>query len=309
MAQHVNVFLENERGEAEQLYPSNTSDDVLVGKLSNGELTLPGETYDEMLSTTLQNIRKCLSNLELVAAKDRQVVDVIGAGANDDIPSVKSLDELMDSLQTLNLSVNHLLEAIELKADISHADSDGSNGIGSATKYGHVKVLSDLTEVEDPTGWALGYGVEKSLLEKIGKKADASHVSTTGENGVADTTLYGHVKLSNEYGDTLEEDGLAASQQALHEVYENLGDRLIAVETGLNTKGEANHANADKSMIGGATENLYGHVKLSDSYETSDGNAVQSVGASSEALCNAYKDLLSKIEEINKKLDATASDG
>ena len=139
MAKQVKMTLENERGEGETIYPVNTSDDVVVGKLVAGELALPGNSMDEMLKTTLENIRKFLANMQDIAATKRVVTDTIADAANTDIPSVKALDSISDDLRSISLSVNTLLNEIENRALTSHAVDDGSNGIGTNSLYGHVE--------------------------------------------------------------------------------------------------------------------------------------------------------------------------
>ncbi|MCI8548900.1 MAG: hypothetical protein HFJ38_08500, partial [Bacilli bacterium] len=57
--------------------------------------------------------------------------------------------------------------------------------------------------------------------------------------------------------------------------------------SGLDTKAPKNHA-ASQTTYGGGTSASYGHVKLSDNYTSSAGDAAHSIGASSIAVANAY---------------------
>ena len=57
--------------------------------------------------------------------------------------------------------------------------------------------------------------------------------------------------------------------------------------SGLDTKAPKNHA-ASQTTYGGGTSASYGHVKLSDNYTSSAGDAAHSIGASSTAVANAY---------------------
>lgn len=57
--------------------------------------------------------------------------------------------------------------------------------------------------------------------------------------------------------------------------------------SGLDTKAPKIHA-ASGTTYGGGTSASYGHVKLSDNYTSSAGDAAHSIGASSTAVANAY---------------------
>lgn len=66
------------------------------------------------------------------------------------------------------------------------------------------------------------------------------------------------------------------------------------IDTKLNGKAPKSHA-TNALTYGGGTASNYGHVKLSDSYQTSDGAASASVGASSKALSDAYNEINSNL--------------
>lgn len=63
-----------------------------------------------------------------------------------------------------------------------------------------------------------------------------------------------------------------------------------------NSKAQKNHASTE-TEYGVASSIEYGHVKLSDNYNDSAGNASSSVGASSYALAKAYQELAAAIIE------------
>lgn len=66
--------------------------------------------------------------------------------------------------------------------------------------------------------------------------------------------------------------------------------KLDNIENELTNKAPIEHSNSDTSY-GAGSSLKYGHVKLSDSYKTSDGTADSSVAASSKAVVDSYNDI------------------
>ena len=288
MIKQVRLRSEDDFGNLVDIHLINTSDDVEVGKLLSGELSLPGNSSSEMLTTTLMNIRKYLSNLSDIARLTRTVSSTISGAANDDLPNMLVIDAIEDQLKDVNTNLENLLQLIETKAVHNHASKDQSFGIGTTDLYGHVKVTQDVDSVSDDAGVALGMDVARNFQDQINGKAFTSHTSVDGSNGIASNGIYGHVRLSGEYASIISGEGVAASQRGLNSVYNNANNRLIDLETSVPTKAPKNHANADVSIYGGATGSLYGHVKLTDSFEDVDDGADKSIAASAKALAEAY---------------------
>lgn len=99
--------------------------------------------------------------------------------------------------------------------------------------------------------------------------------------GAGTSLKFGHVKLTdlfNESAGTADE-GIAASSKALYD--------------GLTGRAPTSHA-ASTTTYGAASASNYGHVKLSDNYTSSAGTAASGIGASSQAVYNAYNALLQK---------------
>lgn len=67
-----------------------------------------------------------------------------------------------------------------------------------------------------------------------------------------------------------------------------------------------NHASSTTNYGAGSVAN-YGHVKVSDSYKTSDGVASAGVAASSKAVSDAYFEMNSGLNEISGKVDQIAN--
>lgn len=172
------------------------------------------------------------------------------------------------------------------------ASSDATSAVeahaeekGSASKYSHV-ALSDTYSTKVEKGAAAdSVGASQNALYSAYNaldtaKAPKSHASADTTYGAATGTNYGHVKLSDSYTASggAAADGVAASSKALYDAY-----------TALNTATGGIATHADEK----ATATKYSHVILSDTYATkvTDGAAANAVGASQNALYNAYNEL------------------
>lgn len=83
-----------------------------------------------------------------------------------------------------------------------------------------------------------------------------------------------------------------------------ISDRLDTVETASGGSAPSNHASAT-TAFGIGTSTLYGHVKLDDTYDQSvaNGDADHGVGASQNALYNAYHALSESISNISSSIN------
>ena len=111
-------------------------------------------------------------------------------------------------------------------------------------------------------------------------KAPKSHASCATTYGVGNATVYGHVKLSDNYTSSAGAAAcsIGASSQAVYNTYCTLN----------NAKAPKSHASCATTYgVGNAT--VYGHVKLSDTYDSSTCGAVANgVAASQCAVYLAY---------------------
>lgn len=125
----------------------------------------------------------------------------------------------------------------------------------------------------------------------IDGKAPTNHAVTDTTYGGATGSKYGHVKLSDTYAAAVENgdaaNSIGASQNALFNAYNTLNAG----------KAPTNHA-VNNSTYGLGTDSVYGHVKLSDTYgsKVTNGGAANGLGASQNALFNAYDTLKDLIE-------------
>ena len=76
--------------------------------------------------------------------------------------------------------------------------------------------------------------------------------------------------------------------------------KLDNIENELIDKAPIDHASTD-TTYGASTSVNYGHVKLSDSYTSSAGAASASIGASSKAVADAYKDVNDRLTTLSNR--------
>ena len=136
---------------------------------------------------------------------------------------------------------------------------------GSVTKVGTATVGGSYTPMY------LNAGAPTSGSECAPK----SHASTATTYGGATASNYGHSKLSDNYTSSA---GTAA---------QSIGASSLAIYNSYANRAPISHAST-ATTYGVGNANNYGHVKLSDTYNSSVGAAANAIGASQAALYNAY---------------------
>ena len=199
------------------------------------------------------------------------------------------------------------------KAPVSHASTDTKYGSASLIDYGHVKA-SDTYKVAIEDGDA-EHGVvasQKAVNDMykdlssnqetgIVSRAPIMHADAERTYGAGTESLYGHVKISDNYDmEDVETkgnaaNGMAASLFALHR-------SNAALQAVVDTKLPSTHA-AEK-----ATAEKFSHVKLTDNYQTSQGSAADGVGASSKALADSFAKLNASIITAQNSITSLNSD-
>lgn len=147
-----------------------------------------------------------------------------------------------------------------------------------------VSLKNNLTTNESGA-FALDAAQGPVITGLIDAKAPKSHASTATTYGVGTASNFGHVKLSDTYSSKQSSgaaaNGVGASQNALYNAYAN--------------RAPVSHASTGTTYgIGNASN--FGHTKLSDTYasKVTNGAAANGVGASQNALYNAYNALNSQ---------------
>jgi len=159
-----------------------------------------------------------------------------------------------DSNTTFNGSVDKTISYNTIGASPkNHASTDTTYGVASSENYGHVKIgdginvnngtisvdkeisamsaddYNALTHVDSETTYLIDDGSNF-------KGASISHQALDATYGLADSTYYGHVKLSDIYYIPMgtAKTGVAASQQALYDCYNELISKINQVKSMIN---------------------------------------------------------------------------
>lgn len=298
-------------GAAVQVYPVNTAEDVIVGTLEAGTLTLPGSSDTETADVTLANIKKYLSNLSNLASAERKVSTATNSTSDTDVASASAVASVKND--------------VDGKAPTSHAATTTTYGGATSANYGHVKLVDtyEVGDGEEAAGADDSVAVSQKALAALftalnEAKAPNDHSSEDTTYGIATQTKFGHVKISDEYQAALEhgkaEDGVAVSQYALHAVYDEILNTTSGnTETAVSGRAPTNHA-SETTTYGAASATQYGHVKLADNYTVGDdesaGSAADAVGASQKAVADAYAALDSaKADKSHASSDTTYGAG
>lgn len=192
------------------------------------------------------------------------------------------------------------------KAPNNHAVNAATYGKGSSTLYGHVRVSDTYTTssndaAEAATRRALynAYtalkGTDDTQQTAIDGKAPKSHASSANTYGLGSTGNYGHLKISDAYDQDNSRTGaaanaVAASSWSVYRAYSSLSGVV-------NDKLAKSHANEK------ATASAFSHVKLTDTYDSSQGAASAGIAPSSLALYNAYNSLSASITSLQNSVN------
>lgn len=194
------------------------------------------------------------------------------------LPGNASDEILAQTLANIKKYLTNLGTVAEQKRGVSSSTTSTSE-IDLATS----KAVNDLKVRIDGNDERLA-----AHTTEIAGKAPINHAVNALTYGGATGTVYGHVILSDVYSTAVANGAAAnsvgASQNALYNAFNVLN----------NAKAPNDHA-VNNGTYGLGTGSVYGHVKLSDTYASlvTNGAAVNGVGASQNALYNAYAALKS----------------
>jgi hypothetical protein len=172
----------------------------------------------------------------------------------------------------------------------THASTTGSSSV-----LGHLK-LSDATNSSSNTtgGIAATPAAVKAAYDLANGKAATNHASTATTYGIGNSSNYGHLKLSDATDSSSNTTGgIAATPAAVKAAYD------LA-----NGKAPTSHASTATTYGIGNSSN-YGHTKLSDTYNSSVGDASNGLAASQKALYNVYK---YSYDRLNGLIENSGSD-
>lgn len=237
-------------------------------------------TYAKNALTTHQNTKATgtvFSHVKLsdgYTASDGAAADAVGASSK----------ALYDAYTSANKIASDALAA--------HA---AVNGV-AATK-GHVKLADSYTTSGGAAADSVGAS-SKALVDAYNAlntaKAPKNHATSATTYGKGTTSAFGHLKVSDVYDSSVSganaSGAVAASQNALYNAYAALLALCNQNATDVSGKAVIAHASTEPKYGVGTVEN-YGHVKLSDDYNTDNSTtaaAANSIAASSWAVYRAY---------------------
>lgn len=320
----VKSYLDNVSGIASEKREVVDSPDDNSSNIPSTRATASLKASLDALNAIVTKNKEDITNKAPIAHADAE--KTYGGGTEDLYGHVKTTDTYVytnedetaptaaDSVAASPKAVADAYTALDAgKAPVSHASTDTKYGSASIIDYGHVKA-SDTYKVAIEDGDA-EHGVvasQKAVNDMykdlssnqetgIVSRAPIMHADAARTYGAGTESLYGHVKISDNYDmENVETkgnaaSGMAASLFALHR-------SNAALQAVVNTKLPSTHANEK------ATAEKFSHVKLTDTYETSQGAAADGVGASSKALADSFAKLNASISAAQKSIVALNSD-
>ena len=117
----------------------------------------------------------------------------------------------------LETKINELEEDINSKAPINHASAETIYGIAENEVYGHVQLSSDYSNISEDEAVVL---TQQAAVYAYSLKAPVNHASEETIYGAADTSNYGHVKLTEDYETESEDEAVVLTQQAVFKAIE-----------------------------------------------------------------------------------------
>ena len=257
---------------------------VEVGYDASGKIILDVDaqtpTTTKQLTKVLQDAEKNISDLDDSKAPDNHAWSDADSGVNHG---------LADGTHYGHIKVGDGLTVNSGKVDVSYGDSANTACEGNDSRLSNArKNPNAITFTDGTTNVSYDGSAAKTVNATTIGAAPSGHTSVQ-----ATGSILGHVKIGtgikNNSGTISVSYGTAAGTAC-----QGNDSRLSDSRT------PKSHA-ASSTTYGGATESNYGHVKLSDTYNSkvSSGAAANSVGASQNALYNAYNTLNNKVSAIS----------
>lgn len=196
---------------------------------------LPASWWNYMWCTTNGSLNKLITNNINMLGEMQSVLTAAGMAASSDAPG-----QLATAIAKIHQGVGTAITAGSVRSStdggnvsISTEGIMTANGVGNAAFVNLAPLdnrstcvnYSDITQAITGTRAevACRFTTERSEITNcINTRAPTSHASTATTYGVGNATNFGHVKVSDVY-DTLQSgEGIAASQKALHCIYEKV---------------------------------------------------------------------------------------
>ena len=237
---------------------------------------------------------------------------IVKPGTGMEVDDTGALNLTYDHTLTLAKEDGTVIDTYDGSADktisvatipTDHSSVNTTYGVATTGKYGHVKVVDTYQTEPGATNGTVasatalheaykelkaGTGIHKTQVEydalsESEKKNGSTYYVDDGKDG---TLTSDNVAYDNSVS------GLSAE-------YVKTAIDELAVRSAKPTP----HPSSTAETYGAGTGSEFGHVRLSDSYKASDGNADASVAASSYALYQAYNELNGNLTQIEDRVE------
>lgn len=175
------------------------------------------------------------------------------------------------------------------KAPIAHASEETKYGIGNANVYGHLKLSDSTSSASSNTDGVAATPKAVSLANakaveayNFASEAKALAESALPATGKAVSAMSADTALTANTAST----ATKATQDSLGNVITDTYSTKSELTSGLNTKAPTSHASTS-TAYGSASENNYGHVKLSNATNSTSG-ITEGIAATPAAVKSAY---------------------
>lgn len=229
---------------------------------------------------------------------------IVKPGTGMEVDGTGALNLTYDHTLTLKDNEGHVLGTYNGSSDkdfsvatipTDHSSVNTTYGVATTGKYGHVKIVDTYQTEPGATNGTVASATALHEAYKELKGGAGIHKTQAEYNALPESEQKnGSTYFVDDGKDgTLTSDNVAYdnSVSGLSAEYVKTAIDELAVKSAKPTA----HPSSVATTYGAGTGNEFGHVRLSDSYKASDGNADASVAASSYALYQAYNELNSNL--------------
>lgn len=239
---------------------------------------------------------------------------IVKPGTGMEVDGTGALNLTYDHTLTLKDNEGHVLGTYNGSSDedfsvatipTDHSSVNTTYGVATTGKYGHVKIVDTYQTEPGATNGTVASATALHEAYKELKGGAGIHKTQAEYNALPESEQKnGSTYFVDDGKDgTLTSDNVAYdnSVSGLSAEYVKTAIDELAVKSAKPTA----HSSSVATTYGAGTGNEFGHVRLSDSYKASDGNADASVAASSYALYQAYNELNSNLGGFTPIIDST----
>ena len=243
---------------------------------------------------------------------------IVKPGTGMEVDGTGALNLTYDHTLTLKDNEGHVLGTYNGSSDkdfsvatipTDHSSVNTTYGVATTGKYGHVKIVDTYQTEPGATNGTVASATALHEAYKELKGGAGIHKTQAEYNALPESEQKnGSTYFVDDGKDgTLTSDNVAYdnSVSGLSAKYVKTAIDELAVKSAKPTA----HSSSVATTYGAGTGNEFGHVRLSDSYKASDGNADASVAASSYALYQAYNELNSNLGGMKFGIDSNGNYG